>query len=47
MTAPTLDLLRCWIARKLELWLWWAGARYRMHRRKRHRAIERKMLGRT
>jgi hypothetical protein len=29
------------------LYCWWAGALYRMHRRKRHRAIERRMLGRA
>lgn len=32
---------------KLSLYLWWLGCRFRMHRRKRHRAIERRMMGRA
>jgi len=31
----------------LKLYAWWLGCRWRMLRRKRHRAIERKMLGRA
>ena len=34
-------------AHTFALHLWWFQARLRMHRRKRHRAIERKMLGRA
>lgn len=32
---------------RIKLYAWWAGARWRMLRRKRHRTLERKMLGRA
>jgi hypothetical protein len=45
------DSLLAWfmsgaVPKAFALHLWWAGARYRMLRRKLHRAIERQMLGR-